>query len=160
MNEQALYSLKYLLTNPYVWLFFIFIICLPYVFQYMRRFFPKKLQEQMAKEEACNLEQQQKPETKRMLKNMYIALLISLATSIVVSYFSEDSLDMFNMVFAGMGGLGALYFSIINYRANKDNKNCLEIYDKREFIIQISIYGGLVVLLILVIMYFEIGRIK
>ncbi len=43
---------------------------------------------------------------------------------------------------------------IVDYKVNK-GKNCLTIYDKRELITQISIYGGLVALLVLIIVMFD-----
>lgn len=159
MNEQALQHLKYLLTNPYIWLLLIFTICLPYILRYMRRFYPKKLQEQMAKEEACNLELHQKPEMQRTRKNMMVGIFISFVTSLAISYFSENSLSTFAIVFVSMMGALALYGGIVEHRESK-GKKCLEIYDKRELLTQIGIYGGLVVLLIFIIEMLHIGSIE
>lgn len=158
MNEQAMQHLKYLLTNPYTWLFLIFTICLPYILKYMRRFYPRKLQEQMEKEEACNLELYQKLEMQRTRKNMIAGIFISFGISVVISYFSENILSTFEIVFVSMMGVVVLYSVIVDYRINK-GKNCLKIYDKRELLTQIGIYGGLVVLLIFIIEMLHIGRI-
>lgn len=159
MNEQALQHLKYLLTNPYTWLLLIFTICVPYVLKYMRRFYSKKLQEQIKKEEACNLELHQKPEMQRTRKNMMVGTFISFGVSVAISYFSENFLGTFEIIFVSMIGIVALYGGIVEYRVSK-GKKCLKIYDKRELLTQIGIYGGLVVLLIFVIIMFDIGRIK
>jgi len=158
MNEQALENLKYLLTNPYIWLFIIFIICLPYILRYMRQFLPKNLQEQMAKEEACTLKVNEKPEMKRMRKNMTIGIFISFVTSILISYFSEDSLHTFRIIFMCMMGIIALYSMVVDYKVNK-GRNCLKIYNKSELITLVSILAGLVVLLVLIIVMFDIGKI-
>ena len=158
MNEQTLENLKYLLTNPYTWLFIIFTMCLPYILQYMRQFFSKKLQEQMAKEEACTLKVHEKPEMKRMRKNVTIGIFISFVASVLISYFSEDSLHTFRIIFMYMMGIVALYSMVVDYKVNK-GRNCLKIYNKSELMTQVSIYAGLVVLLVLIIVMFDIGKI-
>ena len=112
----------------------------------------------MAKEEACTLKRNQKPEMKRMQKNTTIGIFISFVTSVVVSCFVEESLNVFKIVFMSMMSIVLLHSMIVDYKVNK-GKNCLKIYDKRELITQISIYGGLVVLLILIIVMFDIGKI-
>jgi len=124
----------------------------------MRQFFPKKLQEQMAKEEACTLKVHEKPEMKRMRKNVTIGIFISFVVSVLISYFSENSLHTFRIIFMYMMGIVALYSMVVDYKVNK-GRNCLKIYNKSELMTQISIYAGLVVLLVLIIVMFDIGKI-
>jgi len=157
-------KLIYLFSNPYTWLFIIFTFSLPYILKYMRRFYPKKLQQQMAEEEACILEINTKPEMKAMRKNVFIGFVLSIIISYIISYYLIASVDntlrTFTNIFIGLSSLVAIYAMVTEYKINKDKKNCSDIYDKREFFTQIGIYGSLVVLLIFIIVYFEIGRVR
>jgi hypothetical protein len=147
-------KLIYLFSNPYTWLFIVFTMGLPYLLKYMRRLFPQKLQDQMAKEEACFLEGNQKPEIKRIHRNMHIGIFISLVTSFIVSYCIDNTFHRVYVIFMSITSVVVIYSGIAEHKVKKDKKNCSDIYDKREFFTQIGIYGGLVVLLIFIIVYF------
>ena len=116
-------KLKYLFTNPYTWLFFAFILSLPYVLTYMRRFYPKELQKQMEKEEACTLKRNQKPEMKTMLKNVRLGSLFAFLISVLIAYSSENSLEVFKTFFMIIMMPIFIYAMAMEYKINK-NKNC------------------------------------
>ena len=116
-------KLKYLFTNPYTWLFFAFILSLPYVLTYMRRFYPKELQKQMEKEEACTLKRNQKPEMKTMLKNVRLGSLFAFLISVLIAYSSENSLEVFKTFFLIIMMPIFIYAMAMEYKINK-NKNC------------------------------------
>ena len=116
-------KLKYLFTNPYTWLFFAFILSLPYILTYMRRFYPKELQKQMEKEEACTLKRNQKPEMKTMLKNVRLGSLFAFLISVLIAYSSENSLEVFKTFFLIIMMPIFIYAMAMEYKINK-NKNC------------------------------------
>ncbi|PTB88174.1 hypothetical protein C9925_00015 [cyanobacterium G8-9] len=70
MNELQIERLTNLLTNPYTWIGIVAIFSLTFILPYIRRFYPQSWQEAMAKEEACNIEHQQRPEIRR-LRNIF-----------------------------------------------------------------------------------------
>jgi len=118
-------KLIYLFTNPYTWLFIVLIFVLPSVLIYIRRFYPEKLQQQMAEEEACILEINTKPEMKQMRRNVSIGFVLSLFISLLVAYYYE-SLEIFKIVFISLMGLVAIYSMLVEYKINK-NKTCNHI---------------------------------
>ena len=159
-------KLKYLLTNPYVWLFFAFVLSLPYVITYMRRFYSKELQKKMEKEDACMLEANQRPEMKTMRRNALVGIVLSAGVSYIISYhfieLSCDRLKTFLNILSALISFVVVYMIVAERKINKGKKDkkCLNIYTKREFIMQIGIYGGLVVLLLVIIVMSSIGKIK
>ena len=150
----------YLFSNPYTWLLIVFTMGLPYLLKYMRRLLPKKVQEQMAKDEACTLEWRQKPEIKRIHRNMHIGIFISLVTSFIVSYCIDNTFHRVYVIFISIAIVVLIYSGIAERKVKRDKNNCSNIYGKREFIIQVGIYGGLILLLVFSIFYFGVGRIK
>jgi len=118
-------KLKYFLTNPYTWLFIIFIFSLPYILKYMRHFYPEKLQEQMAEEEVCTLEKSKKPEMKRLQKIFQIGTLFSFFVTLLVAYYYQ-SLEVTKTVFISLMSLVAIYGTVTEYKINKD-KTCSHV---------------------------------
>ena len=118
-------KLIYLFTNPYTWLFIVFTISLPYVFKYMRRFYPEKLQEQMAKEEVCTLEKSKKPEMKRLQKIFQIGTLFSFFVTLLVAYYYQ-SFEVTKTVFISLMSLIAIYVTVAEYKIKKD-KTCSHV---------------------------------
>jgi len=160
MNTQAVEHFKTIFTNPYTWMMFAFILTLPYLLKYMRRFFPKKLQKKIEKEEACDLEYRQQPEIVRLRKKLIIGIIISLIVSAFISYLIEESWRIFTYIFASMITIVVLYAVIVEYILSKNKYiNCLKIYNKREILILIGIYGGLI-FLFTTILVFGIGITK
>ena len=157
-------KLKYLLANPYAWLLFAFILSLPYVLTYMRRFYPKELQKKMEKEDACMLEATQRPEMKTIRRNALVGIVLSVGISYIISYhlmeLSCDSLKTFLNIFSALISFVVVYMIVAEHKINKGkkDKNCSKIYTKREIIMQIGIYGGLVVLLFAIIVMSGMGK--
>ena len=118
-------DLKYLFSNPYVWLFIIFSFSLPYILKYIRRFYPEKLQQQMAKEEVCILEKSKKPEMKHLQKIFQIGTLFSFFVTLLVAYYYQ-SLEVTKTVFISLVSLIAIYVTVSEYKIKKD-KTCSHI---------------------------------
>ena len=148
-------KLKYLLANPYWWLFFAFMLSLPLLIKYIRRFYPKELQEKIMEAEACVLKRNKKPEIKRIQFFFNIGILFALIIGAFVAYLSNNILMAYVPVFVVIL-IFVRYEKLIN--KGKKDKNCSKIYTKREIIMQIGIYGGLVVLLFAIIVMFDIGK--
>ena len=87
MSERQWCMIKNLVTNPYTWVFFVFALSLPMILRYIRRFYPKSLQEAMEKEEACTLELNRRPEMKRLRKFMFIGLFCVVLISYLLSFY-------------------------------------------------------------------------
>jgi len=139
----------HLFANPYMWLFIVFIFALPYIFRYIRQFFPKKLQEQMAKEEACNLELEQKPEMQYMRKNVTIGFFISLLVSSGITYFSNSSIKVFTNIFMSMMSVVALYSMIVQHKVTK-GKVCNYV----SFRYWVAVFVIITLIAVMVIMIF------
>ena len=159
-------KLKYLFTNPYTWLFIVFVFALPYVLKYIRRFYSKELQKKMEKEDACMLEANQRPEMKIVRRNALVGIVLSVGISYIISYhlmeLSCDSLKIFTNIFSVLISFVVVYMIVAEHKINKGKKDkiCSKIYTKREIIMQIGIYGGLVVLLFAIIVMSGIGKIR
>jgi len=130
VNEQQTQMLTNLVTNPYTWLFFVFIIALPYVLQYLRRFYSKSWQKAMAKEEACRLEHHKKPEMKLVRKIINIGFLSMLFVSYVLSFHLltdlVNPLKTFTYIFFG-GAMLIMAVSIYYESKIKKDKNCNDV---------------------------------
>ncbi len=119
--------LTYLFTNPYTWLFIVFILVLPYALKYIRRFYPEKLQKQMEQEEACTLKLNQKPEMKRMRKVVFIGFVLSILVSYIISYYviesSDNTFEIFKNIFIVLMMIVSIYAMITEHKISK-GKNC------------------------------------
>ena len=146
-------KLKYLLTNPYSWLLFAFILSLPYVLTYMRRFYPKELQKQMEKEEACTLKRNEKPEMKTMLKNVRLGSLFAFLISLIIAYFAENSLEVFKTLFMIIMMPIVIYAMVMDYKINK-NKNCNHVSVKYMLVM----FAIIVLIAFIVILIFAPSR--
>jgi len=135
MNERLLN----LITNPYTWVILVFIMALPYLLNYMRRFYPEKLRKQMEKEEACTLELQQKLEMKRMRKYITIGFIFSALLTVCIAYYFEIERGNISWIFIISMTPITFYAMIVEHRISK-GKKCLQFYDKKEFFILVGIF--------------------
>ena len=130
MNELQWERFENLVTNPYTWVLFIFTMFLPYILKYIRRFYPKKLQEKMNKEEACTLEFNQQPKIKFLNKVMTTGMISSVVISYLITYHLlsnlENKLSMFIDLFGSMLLSIALIISILQSKV-KNNKDCNDV---------------------------------
>lgn len=137
MNELQWERFENLVSDPYTWVFFIFIMSLSYILQYLRRFYPKSLREKMEKEEACNLEYQKKPEMKLVRKIILFGLLFSIIISYLITYNLLQNLG--NKIETFRNILLGIYIPIIlttlfyEYKTTKD-KNCNDVIVGYKFI--------------------------
>ena len=135
---------------------FIFIISLPVILQYIRRFYPKSLREKMEIEEACTLEVNQKPEMKRMRKIVFIGFVLSGIISYLLAYYFlpviQTKFKMFINIFVGSIGLVAGYAMLSEYKTNKD-ENCNEKIVGYKFMKWFGIFSfiGFCILTIIVV---------
>jgi len=130
VSEQALERLSNLASNPYTWILFIFIMSLPYILKYLRRFYPEKLRKKMDKEEACTLEYQQKPEMKFVRKIILIGMLSVIFISYFVSFYFLTNLINPLATFRNLFLIGALIVVIIaiSFESKiKKDENCNEV---------------------------------
>jgi len=132
----------------------LFSFSLTYVLKHMRRFYPAKLQEKMAKEEACTLKVNKKPEMKAMRKNVFIGFVLSIIISYIISYYLIASVDntfrTFTNIFIGLFSLVAIYAMVTEYKINKD-KNCNDMIVGYKFMKWVGIFMGLVFVIALII---------
>jgi hypothetical protein len=161
VNELQMERLTNLVTNPYTWLFLVFAMSLGYILQYIRRFYPNHWQEAMAKEEACTLEFQKKPEMKLVRKIIQIGFLSMLFISYILAFHLlkdlENPLTTFrNILYSGamiIAGI-AIYFE---YKIKKD-KSCKDVIVGYKFIKMVGIIE-IVFILVMGILYL-LGYIK
>ena len=161
MNEQQTQMLSNLVTNPYTWIFFGFIIALSYILQYLRRFYPKSWKKAMAKEEACHLEYRKKPEMKLVRKIINIGLLSMLLISYVFSFHLltdlVNPLNTFTFIFYA-GAMLVIAVSIYYQSKIKKDKNCNDVIVGYKFM---KIVGIIEILFILVVgILYLLGYIK
>lgn len=126
MSERAMN----LLTNPYTWVLFIFVMLLPYILKYIRRFYPESLREKMEKEEACTLEYQENPKVQMLYKIIQASFFISIFVSYLTVYHLFDSIEnkfktAFNL-FVGIMSFIVIVGVYFDYKLSKD-KNCNDV---------------------------------
>ena len=135
---------------------FIFIISLPVILQYIRRFYPKSLREKMEIEEACTLEVNQKLEMKRMRKIVFIGFVLSGIISYLLAYYFlpviQTKFKMFINIFVGSISLVTVYAMLSEYKINKD-ENCNEKIVGYKFMKWFGIFSliGFCILTIIVV---------
>ncbi len=130
MDDQALERLLNLINNPYTWGLFVFVMALPYILKYMRRWYPKSWQESMAKEEACTLEYQQKPEMKFIRRILSIGLVSVVLISYVLAYYILPNIEYHLKTFRDLFLIGAVIIVILTIYFEskiKKNKNCNDV---------------------------------
>ena len=149
MNERLLN----LITNPYTWAFIVFTMALPYILQYMRRFYPEKLRKQMEKEEACTLEKQQKPEMRRVRKYMFIGFFFSALLTICLPYYFEIEKRNIRWIFIISMTPITLYVMLVEHRISK-GKNCLQFYDKKQYLQLLGIFVVITTVIVIIIFKF------
>ena len=86
MGDDALDKLIFLISNPYIWLFIFFALSLERILIYIRRFYPKSLQEKMKKEEACTLESQNNPKVQKLHRLLSFSILLVAFCSYLLAY--------------------------------------------------------------------------
>jgi hypothetical protein len=137
VNELQWERLENLVTNPYTWVLFVFAMSLPYVLKFSRRFYPKKLQEKMKKEEACTLEFNQKPKIKFLNKVMVTGMASSIVISYLITYHLlsnvEKQLSMFVNLLASMILLIVIIIAFLQSKV-KNDKNCNDVVVGYKFI--------------------------
>ena len=161
MNEKQIEMLTNLVSNPYTWLFFAFVISVGYILQYMRRFYPKSWQEAMAKEEACTLEFQKKHEMKLIRKIVLLGFLSSLGISyLIVYYLLENIENKFRLcmdIYLSFSVVIMIIAGVLAHRIKKD-KNCNDVIFGYKFM-KIVITIEILVILVMGILYL-LGYIK
>ena len=154
MNEQQTQMLSNLVTNPYTWIFFGFIIALSYILQYLRRFYPKHWKEAIAKEEACHLEYRKKPEMKLVRKITNIGFLSILLISYVLSFHLltdlVNPLDTFKNIFLS-GAVFIMLISIYYQSKIKQDKNCNNVIVGYKYIKIVGIVEIIIFIILLII---------
>jgi hypothetical protein len=108
--------------------------------QYMRRFYPQKLQKQMEIEESCTLELQQKPQMKRLRKEVMIALTFAFVVSVVVGYFSDAPLRLFQTTLVSLGMIIMAYAITVELKVNKGIKICNHV-ERKYYIAMFAAIG-------------------
>jgi len=161
VNEKQIEMLTNLVNNPYTWLFLGFIVSLAYILQYMRRFYPNHWQEAMAKEEACTLEFQKKPEMKLVRKITLIGFLSMIFISYILSFhlLSDlvNPLDTFTKIFLS-GAMFIMAISIYYQSKIKKDKNCNDVIVGYKFM---KIVGIIEILFISVVgVLYLLGYVK
>ena len=161
MNEKQIEMLTNLASNPYTWLFFVFVISVGYILQYMRRFYPKSWQEAMAKEESCTLEFQKKPEMKLVRQIMTIGILSTIFISYIMAFYLlkdlGNPLNTFTNILIG-GAILIIVISIYYESKIKKDKNCKDVIVGYKFM---KIVGIIEILFILVMgVLYLLGYVK
>jgi heme/copper-type cytochrome/quinol oxidase subunit 4 len=145
-------QLERLTTNPYAWVFFGFIILLPYILKFLRRFYPKHWQEVMQKEASCILEFQKSKERKSIRNFTLIGFFLSVMVSYVFIYLVLDihyKFEVFIITIFLIMVIFALFRMIKEYQVLK-KKNCNNVIIGYKYvkIIGILIIIALIVMLI------------
>jgi len=124
MSEQALERLENLITNPYAWLLFAFIMSLSYILKFLRRFYPESVRQKMEKEEACTFEHQQKPQMIFVRKVVTFSFLPIIFISLIVShYFFPMIKGLFvYLLLVGMIPI-AIWAMYVEYKISKDENS-------------------------------------
>ena len=149
MSEYQFIMLTNILTDPYTWLVLGFIISVGYILRYIRRLYPKSLQEAMEKEEACTLRYQKNPEIKLIRKIINMGLLSMLFISYILSF--HVLTDLVNPLYTFMNIFlsGAVLIIVIGdyYKGKiKKDKSCNNVIVGYKFI---KIVGIIEILFIL-----------
>jgi len=142
-----------LITNPYTWLFIIFTMALPYILQYMRRFYPEKLRKQMEKEEACTLELQQKPEMKRTGKYLAIGFFVAIILTICIYYTFDIAKKHIGVIYTIFLSPTFIYVGVLQHKIKK-GKNCLQFYDKKEYLQLVGIFVVITAIIVTIVLKF------
>jgi len=154
MNEQQSEMLTNLVTNPYTWVLFAFAMTLPYILKFLRRLYPKHWQEAMAKEEACTLIHQQKPEMKLVRRILTIGILgIVLLSYIIVFHVLSDVVNPLDTVinFVAIGAIPVVLTAVSYENKIKKEKNCNDDFVGSKYMKVIGIVLGIVFFILLLI---------
>jgi len=160
--EQQLERLTNLVTNPYAWIFFTFLISLPYILKFVRRCYSKNLQESMEKEESCTLEFQKSKERKS-IRNF---TLIGFFSLVIVSYiFIYQLLDIhhkfevFMMISFSIMIFFALFRMLKEFQVLK-KKNCNDVIVGYQYVRIIGILISIILIVMLILLALKVNELN